>query len=703
MRSGWRRRAGRAGGVRRRLANREVAAVVNGPTHGGQPAARRVTVDREVAAGVNPRVAGWVAAVWVALCLVTPAPAAPPPLRCPLPGQLGLSATMGEFRDGHLHTGIDLRTGGRDGLPVVAAAAGRVARVRVNRGGYGNALYLEHAGGWVTVYGHLERFTVGAVVTAVARAQRLHGRYPGEVFLDQPVRVAAGEHIADSGESGAGLPHLHFELRDPDGEPVNPLPLLAALADARPPAIHRVRWLPADASGRVDGDFAPRTTAVAADATVPVRLAGRIAVQVEADDRFTSDNRCGLYEIALAVEGRELYRLRFDRMRFSRVPLSGLLYDLPRSALAPLHFLYKLYREPGNDLLAATGDGLLDTRDLAGGRHLLTVRARDVAGLESVATLPIVVDNRAAGVVGVVAAAPAARWRPTLTQVDCAVALRLPGAGAPPPLHLTIDDGPSEPIPLEPVAGGWLGVMALTPGGRVARVEGAPSGPLVTPLRWVVAERPAHHRLGPLAVDFPQGAPFAPLGLGMARVHLLAEAGLPFAAGPIALAPSGRVLAEDATATFTLPGVTDGRPFGIYRWSKAARRWSYIGGHWEEQGHTLAASLRALATVAVLEDRWVPRVIASRPAAGATLERRVAHPYVAVQERGEGVDEAGCRVVLDTTPLTFEYDPDRGWLRFDWPSKVAPGHHVLTVVVADQAGNRAPPTPIAFTLAPPAS
>jgi len=34
---------------------------------------------------------------------------------------------------------------------------------------------------------------------------------------------------------------------------------------------------------------------------------------------------------------------------------------------------------------------------------------------------------------------------------------------------------------------------------------------------------------------------------------------------------------------------------------------------------------------------------------------------------------------------------------------VAPGHHVLTVVVADQAGNRAPPTPIAFTLAPPAS
>jgi len=623
-----------------------------------------------------------------------------PRLRCPLPDNRGLSATVGEFRDGHLHTGIDLRTGGRNGLPVVAAADGRVVRVRVNRRGYGNALYLKHAGGWVTVYGHLERFALPAVVEAVAQAQRAHGRYPGEVPVARTVRVRAGQHIADSGESGAGLPHLHFELRDPTGEPVNPLPALASLADRHPPVVHRVRWLPADASGRVDGDFAPRTTPLGDDGATVVRLAGRIALEVEADDRFTSDNRCGLYELGVELEGRPLYRLRFDRLRFSRVPLSGLLYDLERSALSPLHYLYKLHREPGNDLLAATGDGILDTRTLADGRHQLTVRARDAAGGETVVTVPFVVANRATTVA---AAATAGGGGVSLTQVDRALVLRLPAATERPAARLAIDDRPAVRVALEPTAGGWLGVVPLEPGGRVARVAVADGAPLATALRWVVPDRPAHHRLGPFAVDFPVGSTFAPLGLGVARVKRPGAEGLPLRAGPIALTPAGRMLAVAATATFTLPAVVDGRPLGLYRWSPAARRWRYIGGHWEADSHTLAAGIRAMATVAVLEDRWVPRVTGSRPAAGATLRHLSGHPYVAVKERGEGVDGAGCRVALDGAPIGFEYDPDRRWLRLRWPRGVAPGDHSLTVVVADKAGNRASPTTIPFSLEPAAS
>ncbi len=649
-----------------------------------------------------PVVGGWWWLVAVTICLAAVvATAAPlPRLLCPLPDNRGLSATVGEFREGHLHTGIDLRTGGRNGLKVVAAAAGRVVRVRVNRRGYGNALYLEHPGGWVTVYGHLQQFALPAVVEAVARARRAHGRYPGEVHLNATVRVAAGEHIADSGESGAGLPHLHFELRDPAGEPVNPLPALAALADRHPPAVHRVRWLPADATGRVDGDFAGRTTPLGGDGATVVRLAGRVRVEVEADDRFTSDNRCGLYEIATEVEGHPLYRLRFDRLRFSRVPFSGLLYDLPGSALAPLHFLYKLYREAGNDLLAATGDGILDTTALADGRHQLTVRAGDVAGSETVATVPFVVANQAAPVA---AGAVVGEGEASLTQVDRALVLRLPPSDTAPEARLAIDAGALRPLPLERLAAGWLGVVPLEPGGRVARVAVAGGGRLATALRWVLPGRPAHHRLGSFGVDFPAGGAFAPLGLGVARVRLPGAEGLPLRAGPVALTPAGRVLERAATTTFTLPEVADGRPLGLYRWSPAARRWRYIGGHWEAGSHTLAAGIRALATVAVFEDRWVPRVVASRPAAGATLRNLPARGYVAVRERGEGVDEGGCTVALDGAPIAFEYDPDRHWLRLAWPKGVAPGDHTLTVVVADKAGNRASPTTIPFHLEPAAS
>ena len=69
-----------------------------------------------------------------------------------------LSGKFGELRATHLHTGLDFKTGGREGLPVICVKDGVVARVKVSATGYGNALYLEHEGGITTVYGHVRRF-----------------------------------------------------------------------------------------------------------------------------------------------------------------------------------------------------------------------------------------------------------------------------------------------------------------------------------------------------------------------------------------------------------------------------------------------------------------------------------------------------------------------------------------------------------------
>ena len=69
-----------------------------------------------------------------------------------------LSGNFGELRATHLHTGLDFKTGGREGLPGICVKDGVVARVKVSATGYGNALYLEHEGGITTVYGHLSRF-----------------------------------------------------------------------------------------------------------------------------------------------------------------------------------------------------------------------------------------------------------------------------------------------------------------------------------------------------------------------------------------------------------------------------------------------------------------------------------------------------------------------------------------------------------------
>lgn len=66
-----------------------------------------------------------------------------------------LAGTMGEIRPNHFHSGIDIKTEGRQGLPVYAAADGYVSRMKISSFGYGNVLYLKHPSGNITVYGHL--------------------------------------------------------------------------------------------------------------------------------------------------------------------------------------------------------------------------------------------------------------------------------------------------------------------------------------------------------------------------------------------------------------------------------------------------------------------------------------------------------------------------------------------------------------------
>lgn len=80
----------------------------------------------------------------------------------PLKGGLGLSATFAESRIGHFHAGLDIRTGGAVGLPVLAVADGEVSRVSVSPWGGGKILYIKHPNGYTSVYMHLDGYA-GAI------------------------------------------------------------------------------------------------------------------------------------------------------------------------------------------------------------------------------------------------------------------------------------------------------------------------------------------------------------------------------------------------------------------------------------------------------------------------------------------------------------------------------------------------------------
>jgi murein DD-endopeptidase MepM/ murein hydrolase activator NlpD len=104
----------------------------------------------------------------------------------------------------HFHTGIDLA--GPFGTPIVAAADGVIAAADVSTVGYGNHIIIAHAGGLLTLYGHLEAMMVK----------------PGDA-------VKAGQVIGLLGSTGNSTgPHCHFEVRV-NGTPVDPRPFLPPL------------------------------------------------------------------------------------------------------------------------------------------------------------------------------------------------------------------------------------------------------------------------------------------------------------------------------------------------------------------------------------------------------------------------------------------------------------------------------------------
>ena len=162
----------------------------------------------------------------------------------PLSLSTELAANFGEVRENHFHMGLDIRTNGRENLPVYAAADGYVSRISVEEAGYGNAMYITHPNGTTTVYAHLNHFMTG-VENYVHDKQYQNECWQQNIsFPPGKFNVTKGERIALSGNTGTSEgPHLHFEIRDTrTGNNINPLMNGITLADYVAPVINGLYW-----------------------------------------------------------------------------------------------------------------------------------------------------------------------------------------------------------------------------------------------------------------------------------------------------------------------------------------------------------------------------------------------------------------------------------------------------------------------------
>ncbi len=135
--------------------------------------------------------------------------------RYPLDSLPHFISPFGAIRENHFHSGVDLKTQEREGLPVYAAADGYISRVKIAANGYGKAIYVDHPNGFTTVYGHLQSFKE-PFASWIKNVQYTKQQFAFDSILKPGIlKVQLGDTLGLSGNSGGSTgPHLHFEIRE---------------------------------------------------------------------------------------------------------------------------------------------------------------------------------------------------------------------------------------------------------------------------------------------------------------------------------------------------------------------------------------------------------------------------------------------------------------------------------------------------------
>ena len=298
--------------------------------------------------------------------------------RYPLDVPMSLSGNYGELRSNHFHAGIDFRIGGVVGAPVYAAADGYVSRISVSPTGYGNALYITHSNGYVSVYGHLHRFE-DKIREYVRAEQYASGSFVVDLGPDSTrFPVKAGQLIAFGGNTGSsGGPHLHFEVRK-DGSTLNIVTnRLFAMDDGRKPVINRVAFMGYDIEGGVARVFRinrPRLRS----AVIPLPRLSYVAV--DAVDRMEGTNaKLAIGEYSVYLDGECIYRFRVGDIPMNESRYLNSLIEYPLKGRTG-RTMVKSYVEPGNGLaykIDCINGGLIVLDDDS--LHTLTVEVKDYA------------------------------------------------------------------------------------------------------------------------------------------------------------------------------------------------------------------------------------------------------------------------------------------------------------------------------------
>lgn len=315
-----------------------------------------------------------------------------------------LSSGFAEFRQTHFHAGIDIGTNARRGYKVYAARDGYISRIYVSPFGYGKMLHVTHRDGFSTTYAHLQRFN-NSIESFAKELQQANGFYALDVAVE-PGRfvVQKGEVIAYTGDTGVGLPHLHFEIRDRGNNPINPLRLsviFRTIEDTIGPDLQRIGFIPLDHTSSVRNDFRPWSTNLRSitrssySTSSPTHIDGSIGIVIKGTDRINSAwHRNGIYRLEMYLNDSLLFRSQLDQLLHTEGRQVALYYDWS-SVLQGKRRYQKLFIERGNRLpiyrRSQEGTGIIETRRYPEGIYELRIVASDIKGNRTEISAPLLI------------------------------------------------------------------------------------------------------------------------------------------------------------------------------------------------------------------------------------------------------------------------------------------------------------------------
>jgi len=317
--------------------------------------------------------------------------------RSPMDIPLILAGTFGELRSNHFHSGIDIKTQQREGLPIYVIGDGSVTRIKISLWGYGKAIYVAHPNGYTSVYGHLQKFSP-EIEAYIKKAQYAKKSYEIELFpaLGE-LTVGKSDVIAYGGNTGGSSgPHLHFEIRSSITEkPTNPLLYGLEVRDATNPILEKIFAYPLSedavvnqSKNKVELRFSRQ-----ADGTLlanKVYAHGKLGIGFKGFDRQDlAANKNGVYSVTLSANGKTYTDYDFETFSFGETRYINTLIDYDHFG-AYRQRIHQCFKAPGNKLNiynTLVDDGQITIEE--GLSYSITLLLKDIAGNETKAIIPV--------------------------------------------------------------------------------------------------------------------------------------------------------------------------------------------------------------------------------------------------------------------------------------------------------------------------